>query len=214
MNTRIQVEHPITEFTVGVDLVKWQILIASEQPLSIKQEELKQRGHAIECRIYAEDPENNFLPSPGKIYFLNEPNGRWIRNDSGIYSGCEVSPYYDPILSKLIVWGENREVARKRMIAALNDYVILGIRSITGFLAQLLDHPEFIAGNTHTNFISQHMSGWLQAANEKFEDEALIAAAIHSYCQATDKKPMMKRQAFSPWLMIGKWEIGTGNFSK
>lgn len=208
MNTRIQVEHPITEFTIGVDLVKWQILIASGQPLNLKQEELKQRGHSIECRIYAEDPEKNFLPSPGKIHFLKEPGGRWIRIDSGIYSGCEVSPYYDPILSKLIVWGEDREAARKRMIDALNEYVILGIKSTTSFLAKLLEHPEFIAGNIHTNFIDQHMGDLLEATDEKFIKEALIAAAIHSYRQAKEKKPAMKREVFSPWLTAGKWEIG------
>jgi acetyl-CoA carboxylase biotin carboxylase subunit len=209
MNTRIQVEHPITEFTVGVDLVKWQIRIAAGEPLTLRQEDLQQRGHSIECRIYAEDPEKNFLPSPGKIHFLREPSGRWIRTDSGIYSGCEVTPYYDPILSKLIVWGEDRESARKRMIDALNNYIILGIKSTTGFLAKALENPEFIAGNTDTHFIERHMSGLLTEEDEKYVNEALIAAAIHSFKQTAEKKPEVKREEYSPWLNLGKWEIGS-----
>jgi acetyl-CoA carboxylase biotin carboxylase subunit len=209
MNTRIQVEHPITEFTVGVDLVKWQIRIAAGEPLTLEQKDLQQRGHAIECRIYAEDPENNFLPSPGTIHFLREPSGRWIRTDSGIYSGYEVTPYYDPILSKLIVWGEDREAARKRMIDALNNYIILGIKSTTCFLARALEHPEFIAGNTDTHFIERLRSSLLADEDEKYVKEALIAAAIHSFQKTTGKKPEAKREEFSPWLNIGRWEIGS-----
>jgi acetyl-CoA carboxylase biotin carboxylase subunit len=209
MNTRIQVEHPITEFTVGVDLVKWQIRIAAGEPLTLEQKDLQQRGHAIECRIYAEDPENNFLPSPGTIHFLREPSGRWIRTDSGIYSGYEVTPYYDPILSKLIVWGEDREAARKRMIDALNNYIIMGIKSTTCFLARALAHPEFIAGNTDTHFIERLRSSLFANEDEKYVKEALIAAAIHSFKQATEKKPEAKREEFSPWLNLGRWEIGS-----
>ncbi|RME50822.1 MAG: acetyl-CoA carboxylase biotin carboxylase subunit, partial [Deltaproteobacteria bacterium] len=138
MNTRIQVEHPITEMTTGVDLVAWQIRIAAGGALTLRQEDLAQRGHAIECRIYAEDPEKGFLPAPGPILALHEPAGPGVRNDSGIYAGDRVTGFYDPILAKLIVWGADREAARQRMILALRDYVILGIPTTIGFLADLL----------------------------------------------------------------------------
>ncbi|RQW07295.1 acetyl-CoA carboxylase biotin carboxylase subunit, partial [candidate division KSB1 bacterium] len=129
VNARIQVEHPVTEFVTGIDLVKLQIRIAAGEPLPFRQEDVQQTGHAIECRIYAEDPENNFLPSLGTIHFVQEPTGPWVRTDSGLYSGIEVSIYYDPILSKLIVWGQDRNDAIQRMKNALDNYIILGIKT-------------------------------------------------------------------------------------
>jgi len=129
VNARLQVEHPVTELVTGVDLVRQQILIASGAPLALRQEDVSQRGHAIECRIYAEDPRTNFLPSAGRIVFLREPKGPGVRFDSGITEGFEVPVYYDPILAKLIVWAEDREAARRRMAAALEDCVILGIHT-------------------------------------------------------------------------------------
>ncbi|MFC2161888.1 acetyl/propionyl/methylcrotonyl-CoA carboxylase subunit alpha [Acidobacteriota bacterium] len=129
VNARLQVEHPVTELISCVDLVHQQIKIAFGEKLSFTQEDLEQKGHAIECRIYAEDPINNFLPSSGKVLFLKEPIGPGVRNDCGIYSGCDVPIYYDPILAKLIVWAESRDQACQRMIEALNDYVILGIKT-------------------------------------------------------------------------------------
>jgi len=210
VNARLQVEHPITELVTGVDLVKQQIKIASGEKLSLTQNEIKQRGHAIECRIYAEDPENNFFPSSGKILFMKEPSGPGIRHDCGIYSGFEVSVFYDPILSKVITWGETREDARKRMILALSNYTVLGIKTSIDFLASVMDHPEFVAGNTQTNFIDKNMSDWKDNKKEKrFVNEVLIAAAISSQTKTVSKKRMQgKEEMPSPWLTVGKWSLG------
>lgn len=207
VNTRIQVEHPVTELTTGVDLVKAQVRIAAGEPLHLKQEALTRRGHAIECRVYAEDPENNFLPSPGKILFSQEPVGPGVRVDSGIYSGYTVPVHYDPILSKVIVWAETRDEAVRRMRLALRDYPILGIRTIVPFLLAVLDHPAFLAGNTHTDFIEQHLQGWTpgEDAGETL-DAALIAGALATEGRipaSTAEAPRMP----SPWQTLGKWEI-------
>jgi len=205
VNARIQVEHPITELTVGVDLVRQQLLIASGEKLALRQEEISQRGHAIEARIYAEDPTHDFLPSPGKIHWLKEPQGPGVRVDSGIYSGCEVTPHYDPILSKLIVWGETRELARRRLIQALKGYVILGIRTTVGFLIDVIEHPKFVEGETYTNFISKNMGTW-KPKDDALEG-ALIAAAIVSSQTPTTAK-VVTAQATSPWQELGEWEMG------
>jgi len=208
VNARVQVEHPITEMVVGVDLVKHQIRIACGERLPFTQEDLKQRGHSIECRIYAEDPEQGFLPSPGKILLVEEPEGPGIRCDSGIYSGIEVTPYYDPILSKLIVWSEDRETARRRMISALNAYTILGIPTTVAFLADVLEHPEFAAGRTHTHFIGQYFPQWKQSSGDGgLLAVALIAAALTgrtSSSGAAGRKP----KSPTPWQTLGKWAIG------
>lgn len=209
VNARVQVEHPITEMVVGVDLVKQQIRIAAGEPLSLHQEDIRQRGHSIECRIYAEDPENGFLPSPGKILLVTEPEGPGIRCDSGICSGLEVTPYYDPILSKVIVWAEDREAARKRMISALRDYTILGIATTIGFLADLLGHPEFAAGRTHTHFIEEHLPQWRQGGQDDgLLDVALIAGALGKAQGQTARGKEVKRERATPWQMVGKWVVG------
>lgn len=208
VNARVQVEHPITEMVVGIDLVKQQIRIACGERLPFRQEDLKQRGHSIECRIYAEDPEQDFLPSPGKILLVEEPEGPGIRCDSGIYSGIEVTPYYDPILSKLIVWSEDRETARTRMISALNAYTILGIPTTIGFLADVLEHPEFAAGRTHTHFIGEYFPQWKHRSGDGgLLDIALIAAALTDRgvdAGVTGPKP----KSPTPWRTLGKWAIG------
>ena len=134
MNTRLQVEHPITERVTGIDLVKQQILIANGEVLSLKQEELEQRGHSIECRVYAEDSENNFMPSPGKIYKISQPLGLGVRTDGYVYEGYEIPIYYDPMISKLIVWGKTREEAISRMERALYEYKITGVKTSLKFL--------------------------------------------------------------------------------
>ena len=209
VNARIQVEHPITELVTGVDLVKQQIRIASGEKLNLKQEQIKQRGHAIECRIYAEDPENNFFPSAGKILFMKEPAGPGIRHDCGIYSGFEVPVYYDPILSKVITWAETREDARKRMILALSKYVVLGIKTTIGFLSSVMAHPEFVAGNTQTNFIEKNMSDWANRKKERrFLNEALVTAAVGSQSKTAGKGWVVKEKAPGPWLTVGRWNIG------
>jgi acetyl-CoA carboxylase biotin carboxylase subunit len=210
VNARLQVEHPITELVTAVDLVKQQIRIASGEKLLLTQRDVRQRGHAIECRIYAEDPENNFFPSSGKILFMKEPTGPGVRHDCGIYSGFDVSVFYDPILSKVITWGETREDARKRMILALSDYTILGIKTSIEFLASVMAHPEFVTGNTQTNFIGKNMSDWMEKKRKnRFVNEALIAAAISSQIKAAPRKRLQgKAEMPSPWLTVGKWSIG------
>jgi len=213
VNARLQVEHPVTELVTGVDLVRRQILIAAGEKLTLRQEDLHQRGHAIECRIYAEDPENYFLPSPGKILFLKEPQGPGVRYDGGIYGGWEVPIYYDPILAKLIVWAEDREMACRRMAAALDDLVILGIHTTIGFLKDIIHHPEFRAGRTNTAFIKNYFDGWKESG--KNEDKlrlALAAAAFDDMAAAArpggGPARDAKEDAAAPWKTLGRWRIG------
>jgi acetyl-CoA carboxylase biotin carboxylase subunit len=158
MNTRLQVEHPVTEAVVGVDLVHAQLRVASGEPLPFTQSALTQRGHAIECRIYAEDPAQGFLPQAGTLLFYSEPQGPGIRVDSGVRHGSEVSVHYDPMLAKLIVSAATREEARLRAIAALRTYAILGIRTNIPFLLQVLEHPQFIAAAIDTRFLDREAS--------------------------------------------------------
>jgi len=213
VNARLQVEHPVTELVTGVDLVRRQILIAAGEKLNLNQEHLCQRGHALECRIYAEDPANNFLPSPGKILFLKEPQGPGIRTDGGIYSGWEVPIYYDPILAKLIVWAEDRETACRRMAAALDDFVILGIHTTIGFLKDVINHPEFRAGRTNTAFIKNYFEGWTESGKSEIAlRQALAAAAFDDL--AAEARPGAgsaqgaKQDAAAPWKTLGRWRIG------
>jgi acetyl-CoA carboxylase biotin carboxylase subunit len=211
VNARLQVEHPVTELSTGVDLVHQQILIASGEKLSFKQKDLKQRGHSIECRIYAEDPTKNFLPSSGKILFLKEPKGPGVRHDCGIYSGWEVPIYYDPILAKLIVWAENRELACQRMISALDDYVVLGINTTINFLKAVISHPQFSEGKTNTSFIKNYFDNWSEKEKEGEKLKlALAVAAFDSLNKTYPQKGVAARQkeVFSPWQSLGKWRTG------
>jgi acetyl-CoA carboxylase biotin carboxylase subunit len=210
VNARLQVEHPITEMTAGVDLIHQQIAIAAGKKLAFGQKDIRRRGHAIECRIYAENPANDFMPSSGKVLFLKEPSGPGVRHDCGIYSGCEVPVHYDPILSKVIVWAENREAARKRMLSALSEMVIMGIHTTVPFLQDVVAHGEFAAGNTHTDFIDKFMTPWKQGADEKLLEVLLTAAAIDSQNRtrpATDSSSIPRRK-LSPWQTGGGWRIG------
>jgi acetyl-CoA carboxylase biotin carboxylase subunit len=178
----------------------------------LKQDSLKQNGHAIECRIYAEDPENDFLPSSGKILFLNEPSGPGIRLDSGIYSGCEVPIYYDPILSKLIVWAENREMARQRMIQALDNYVILGVKTSIPFLKDILLSSSFQKARTTTDLIERNFSDWASKKKDKKNRElSLIAAAFFTQARGFQSSPELgsgEVKTFSPWKTLGRWRLG------
>ncbi|MFP4528315.1 MAG: acetyl-CoA carboxylase biotin carboxylase subunit [Candidatus Kapaibacterium sp.] len=212
VNARIQVEHPVTEMTTGVDLVKVQIAIANGQELPFRQSDLSQRGHAIECRIYAEDGDNNFMPSSGKILYLREPKGPGVRYDSGVFTGAEVPVFYDPILAKLIVWGSDREEARKRMILALKDNAILGVKTSIPFMTEALSHPEFIAGNTFTDFIEKHMAEPAQPDEDTIK-MAMVAAAIHQResRSANGNGTVESRGIPTPWESVGSWEIA-GNY--
>ena len=155
MNTRIQVEHPVTEWVTGVDLVKEQIRIASGLPLSCKQEDIQLTGHAIECRINAENPSKNFRPAPGTITDLHLPGGQGIRVDTGIYNGYQIPPYYDSMIAKVIVWAKNRTEAIRKMQSALGEVIIEGIDTNVDYQYEILDHPDFQSGNTDVEFIER-----------------------------------------------------------
>lgn len=157
MNTRIQVEHPVTEMITGLDLIKEQIAIAQGEKLALTQEQVQLKGHAIECRINAEDPDHDFRPNPGKIIAYLPPGGPGVRMDSFVYPDYEIPPYYDSLIGKLIVWGEDRETAIKRMKRALRECAITGVHTTINFHQKILNHPEFLAGNVYTNFIEQNL---------------------------------------------------------
>jgi acetyl-CoA carboxylase biotin carboxylase subunit len=155
MNTRIQVEHPVTEMVSGTDLVKYQILASAGEAVTIPDDEKRLHGHALECRINAEDPEHNFLPSPGKIEELHMPGGPGIRIDSHVYAGYYIPPNYDSLIAKLIAHGRNREEALVRMHRALEEFVVEGVETTIPFHLKVLDHPDFKAGNVNTGFLNQ-----------------------------------------------------------
>ncbi|MEA2030669.1 MAG: acetyl-CoA carboxylase biotin carboxylase subunit [candidate division Zixibacteria bacterium] len=210
MNTRIQVEHPVTEMVTGVDLVVEQIRIAAGQKLSEQFKNLTQRGHAIECRIYAEDGDNNFMPSTGTILHYSEPVGPGVRADSGIAAGMEITIDYDPIMSKLIVHAPNRELAIKKMIDSLNAYKILGVKTSKKFMIDVMSHPEFKAGHTYTSFIEKHMAD-RQLDLTAYRTIAVAAASVaaHTAHGAKAFNGVKSDGAMpSPWQTIGSWQIG------
>ena len=210
MNTRIQVEHPITELTTGIDLVQWQLRIARGEELAFAQKDLAQRGHAIECRIYAEDETQNFMPSSGVISLLREPSGPGIRNDTGVYEGWEVTPFYDPILSKLVVFGEHRDAARVRMLRALDDYIVHGVRTGIDLHRRILMHADFVRGETTTAFLDEHKDV-LVASETPVPDEAFVAAALADELGMggiSRRRATEASRESSPWENGGNWEIG------
>ncbi len=183
MNTRLQVEHPITEMVTGIDLVRWQIRIARGERLDLDPEAvLAPAGHAIECRIYAEDPDSGFMPSPGRITALRVPGGPGIRDDSGTEAGADVPIFYDPMISKLIAWGEDRPQAIARMRRALGEYEVRGIRTTVPFFRWMLDQPDFLAGRFHTSYLDDLLRARQGEPFTSVDDElievAVIAAAI------------------------------------
>jgi acetyl-CoA carboxylase, biotin carboxylase subunit len=179
MNTRLQVEHPVTEMIYGLDLVAWQLDVAEGKPLPLTQEQLdaRRRGHAVECRIYAEDPVK-FLPSPGRITHLRVPDGPYVRNDAGCYEGAEIPVHYDPMISKLVVWGEDRKSAVARMRRALDEYQVRGIETNLAFHRRCFRHAEFIAGEFDTGFIGRNAAELAPRAEERELEAAIIAAAL------------------------------------
>lgn len=179
MNTRLQVEHPITERVVGIDLVREQINIANNKELTYKQEELSQNGHAIECRIYAEDPENNFMPSPGLIQHITEPLGFGVRHDGYVYEGYEIPIHYDPMISKLIVWGKTRQEAIDRMKRALFAYKITGVKTSIKFLERIMNTPDFVNGKYNTHFIEDNKK--FLADMKKCEGDCKAIAIIAAF---------------------------------
>jgi acetyl-CoA carboxylase, biotin carboxylase subunit len=181
MNTRLQVEHPVTELVTGLDLVHLQIRIASSERLPFKQEDVQIRGHAIECRIYAEDPDNNYFPSPGKIALLLEPAGPGIRCDSGMYEGWTVPMDYDPLLAKLIGYAADRELATARLIRALDEYFVGGIKTNISLFQRILRHPDFAAAKIDTGFLDRLLkqnTGSQSPAGSDESEAAAIAAGV------------------------------------
>src|SRR5579872_371953 len=178
MNTRLQVEHPVTELVTGLDLVREMVRVAEGEKLPFTQEDLVARGSAIECRVYAEDPSNGFLPSPGVIESLTVPSGPGIRDDGGAYEGCTISSYYDPLISKLSVWAPTRERAVARMRRALSEYVVTGIRTNLAFHEKLFAHPEFAAGRYDTGFIDRHQADLLGYPSVSAERRDAVAVAV------------------------------------
>src|ERR1700674_2181269 len=217
INTRIQVEHPVTELVTGVDLVKTQIQIAAGAKLPFKQKDLAQRGWAIECRIYAEDPAAGFVPAPGKITSLRFPDGPGVRNDAGVYAGAEVPVFYDPMISKLAVWGADRAQAIDRMRRALGEFVISGeLRTNLDFHRWIIMHPKFLKGEFDTHFIdheyhpnsSANSNG---AGPDGAELAAIFLAAISAqnnsnHASSVAAQPPAASQA-SPWRMLGRLDM-------
>lgn len=204
MNTRLQVEHPITEMVTGVDLVKSQIEIASGSPLNFSQEDIHPKGFSLECRIYAEDPDNNFMPSPGKIIHLRTPaGGLGVRDDNGVYEGYEVPLEYDPLLSKLITWGMTRSEAVSRMLRALSEYQIYGVKTTIPFYKQILLHPKFLKGEYNTHFIPE-MEKDKERADGEEKVVALIAAGVKSYVDGKKGPPTLLKQRESNWKFQGR----------
>jgi acetyl-CoA carboxylase, biotin carboxylase subunit len=204
VNTRLQVEHPVTEWLTGRDLVRDQIRIAAGEPLGFTQDDVKLRGAAIECRIAAEDPYNNFLPSLGRIDFVSEPSGPGVRVDSSIFSGVQIPYFYDPMLAKLICFAEDRTAAIERMKRALREYLIIGVETNIPFHLQLLDDPRFVAGDVHTGFLDNEfkMAERPGAADE--DAIALLVAAILSHERRATNGAAPVRTDGSAWRDAGR----------
>ena len=190
MNTRLQVEHPITERVVGIDLVKEQINIVNGFKLSKEQKDVQQNGHAIECRIYAEDPENNFMPSPGVVKHITEPLGLGVRTDGYVYEGYEIPIYYDPLISKLIIWAKTRDEAIARMKRALHEYKITGVKTSIKFLERIFETPDFVEGKYDTHFIRNNeeflLSG--EECGRQCRDVVIITTFIDYLSKMNDNK--------------------------
>ena len=208
MNTRLQVEHPVTELTTGLDLVQWQIRIAAGEHFPYQQEQLTQHGHAIECRIYAEDPASGFLPSTGKLLQFIEPRGPGIRVDSGFRAGDTVTHFYDPMLAKLIVHAENRKAAIQKMGAALRDFVVHGVTTNIDFLQDVLSHPDFADGKVSTRWVETNFN-WSPPSEPSFE--TLIAASLADIALPSSKIHVgisNEPDPYSPWKNPNGFRLG------
>ena len=210
MNTRLQVEHPVTELVTGIDLVKEQIRIARGRPMSRTSSIMQPHGHAIECRVNAEDPYTNFMPSTGKITTLITPTGPGVRVDHGVYSGYEITPYYDSMIAKLICWGEDRAEAMLRMRRALEEYTIMGLKHNIPFHINLLNSFSFIAGKFDTNFVEERfdMKTYEESPTQSEVETAAIAATLFAH-----RKRQLAAQVVAPpkrdtsnWKWVGRWE--------
>jgi acetyl-CoA carboxylase biotin carboxylase subunit len=206
VNARLQVEHPITEWVTQLDLVREQILVAAGERLGMRQEDVQGRGHAFECRVYAEDPANGFFPSPGKILAWQAPYGPGVRVDAGVEQQTDVSVYYDPLIAKLSTWGQDREQARQRMEAALRHCVVLGPTTNVEFLLDLIVHPAFVSGETHTGFLTEHFPQWSPRKKMHYLEAVLAAALIQS--QSVQREGVSQKSVDTPWQQLGGWRMG------
>ncbi len=213
MNTRLQVEHPVTELVTGLDLVRHQIRIAAGELLGLAQEQIWPRGHAIEVRLYAEDPQQNFLPSTGAVAAFLPPSGPGVRVDSGITTGDEITQYYDPMIAKLIVYGEDRPAAIVRLQAALEQTVALGVKTNAALLLAIARHPAFQNGLTHTHFLDEY--GLIEAEQQRSRQPpdayALYAAAFYDILHSSARIDAQPGEAANPWRTLGPWRmVGAG----
>ena len=204
MNTRLQVEHPVTEAVTSLDLVRLQIEVAASRPLPFDQAGVVSRGHALECRLYAEDARHGDLPSPGRILLLAAPTGPGVRFDSGVATGSEVGVHYDPLLAKVVTWGADRGEAIDRMIDALAQTAVLGVVTNQERLRDIVLHPAFRAGDLHTGFIDEHLGAVAPAPAPPDEALAAMAAALHAGRPVSGRRPVAR----DPWTDIGPWRLG------
>jgi acetyl-CoA carboxylase, biotin carboxylase subunit len=205
VNTRLQVEHPVTEMVTGLDLVQMQLLIAMGEPLPLRQEDVRLRGHAVECRIYAEDPENNFFPSPGLITRLAQPGGPGIREDCAVYPGWVVPLDYDPMLSKLVAYAETREAAIDRMLRALGEYVIGGIKTNISLFRQILMDEDFRAGRIDTGYL-ERLLAQRSAVDQESVTEDVVAVAAALFAASAKGSPAERVFEESRWALAGRRE--------
>jgi acetyl/propionyl-CoA carboxylase alpha subunit len=212
------VEHPITELVAGLDLAQWQIRISAGEALPFDQPQLGQRGHAIECRLYAEDPASGFLPAAGRLLRFIEPQGPGIRVDTGFSSGDAITVYYDPLIAKVIAWAEDRPAAIHKMQAALRETVLLGLPANGQFLQDVLAHPDFQAGRAHTTWVDEQFGDW-QPPQCPLPPEVLVAAALTEFqtLQAGsgsvqpapfDGGPPAGKDPYSPWRITNGFRTG------
>ena len=207
MNTRLQVEHPVTEWVTGVDLVAWQIHVAQGGTLPFLKP-IEPRGHAIEVRVYAEDPATNFMPSPGRIQYLRVPGGPAVRDDSGVYAGYTVPNFYDPMISKLSVWAPTRPEAIARMRRALAEYVVKGITTNLSYLDAIVAHPEFASGDYDTGFLGRNHQALLGTEDPKLTDASVMAAAVFAH-QRSEKQAKAMPASSAPGKSGSRWAAKT-----
>jgi acetyl/propionyl-CoA carboxylase alpha subunit len=206
MNTRLQVEHPVSECVTGLDLVRLQIEVAAGRPLAFTQEEISPRGHALECRLYAEDPDRGDLPSPGRLLAWSMPEGPGIRVDPGVASGSLVTVHYDPLLAKIVTWGASRGESTARMADALTRVVALGVTTNLSRLRAVLAHPAFLEGDLHTGFLEQHWAKPISPTGPPMEAFAAAATVLHSLSAPGPGVP--PTATADPWTHVGGWRLG------
>jgi len=211
MNTRLQVEHPVTEAVTGLDLVRLQLVVAARHPLPLRQGDVSPRGHAVECRLYAEDPARDDLPSPGRVGHVSLPEGPGIRVDSGVAAGSEVTVHYDPLLAKIVAWGADRGEAIERMRDALSRTVVLGVVTNLSRLRAIVEHPAFQAGELDTGFIDAHLGELTPPSCPPVEAVAAVAAALaRGVASGGSTVRGAGGAATDPWSILEGWRLGEG----